>query len=457
VHQLADEHAGELRRDERRVLLDRRAAHRGGLVQGELLKSRAALLASALSILAVAGGLPATAGPSDEGPEVLRIATFNASLNRGSAGQLAQDLSAPGNAQAGLVAEIVRRLRPDVLLLQEFDFDAQGASVEGFLSNYLDEPREGSPAPPIRYPHVYFADVNTGVPSGFDFDNDGKVGGGADALGFGEFPGQYGMVILSMYPIDTPRVRTFRKFLWKDMPGAMLPDDPGTPAPRDWYSPEELAVLPLSSKSHWDVPVRVGKRTLHLLVSHPTPPAFDGPEDRNGLRNHDEVRFWDDYLRGSNYLRDDAGKRGGFRGRSFVIMGDLNTDPVDGGSVKGAIQRLLSRRDVNAMPVPASEGGVEAAAMQGGMNASQEGDPRHDTADFNDRGVGNLRVDYLLPSKDLAICDSGVFWPRKAHASAPLVQGEPPPTSDHRLVWIDVSVRASGRCPPGSGPTASDP
>ena len=141
---------------------------------------------------------------------------------------------------------------------------------------------------PLEYGYSFLAESNTGIPSGFDFDHDGRIGGGGDALGFGEFPGQYAMVVLSRFPIDTKRVRTFRKFLWRDMPGALLP--------RSWYSPAQLAVLPLSSKSHWDVPVRIGRVTLHLLASHPTPPAFDGAEDRNGRRNHDEIRFWNDYL-----------------------------------------------------------------------------------------------------------------------------------------------------------------
>jgi phenylpropionate dioxygenase-like ring-hydroxylating dioxygenase large terminal subunit len=80
-------------------------------------------------------------------------------------------------------------------------------------------------------------------------------------------------------------------FRWKDMPDALLPDDPATPAPADWYSSDELNVFRLSSKSHWDLPIRIGKETVHFLVSHPTPPVFDGPEDRNGTRNHDEIRF----------------------------------------------------------------------------------------------------------------------------------------------------------------------
>ena len=53
----------------------------------------------------------------------------------------------------------------------------------------------------------------------------------------------------------------------------------------------------------------VGK-TVHFLVSHPTPPVFDGPEDRNGTRNFDEIRFWADYVipSRSGYIYDDNGQ-----------------------------------------------------------------------------------------------------------------------------------------------------
>jgi hypothetical protein len=269
------------------------------------------------------------------------------------------------------------------------------------------------------------------------------------------------MVVLSRFRIDTSAARTFRKFLWRDMPGALLPDDAATPAPNDWYSPAMLAVLPLSSKSHWDLPMVVvnPELTLHLLVSHPTPPAFDGPEDRNGRRNHDEIRFWSDYLAAprAGYIRDDAGRAGGFAGKNFVIMGDQNSDPVDGGSIHEAIDTLIHDARIDGSFVPQSAGAVEASALQGGANASHHGDPRFDTADFNDRSAGNLRVDYLLPSKGLRVCGGGVFWPRQSDPTAKLVWGDnPPPSSDHRMIWIDISADGA-RCPPGSGPTASDP
>ena len=59
----------------------------------------------------------------------------------------------------------------------------------------------------------------------------------------------------------------------------------------------------------------VGGKVIHTLVSHPTPPVFDGPEDRNGTRNHDEIRLWSDYVlpSRSGYIYDDEGERGGLK------------------------------------------------------------------------------------------------------------------------------------------------
>jgi hypothetical protein len=295
------------------------------------------------------------------------------------------------------------------------------------------------------------------VPSGFDLNNNGVVGapgtqaGGDDSLGFGLFEGQYGMVVYSKYPIDTEGVRTFQNFRWHDMPGALLPDDPATAAPADWYSPAELAQLPLSSKSHWDVPIHIGKKTVHFLVSHPTPPTFDGVEDRNGTRNHDEIRFWADYVssrRASAYIYDDEGTRGGLRpGSRFVIAGDQNADPVDGDSLDAAIDQLLDHPRITD-PLPRSSGGAEAVD-QGGNNAAHQGDPRLDTADFGDVGAfgpGNLRVDYVLPSKGTKVVGSGIFWPVDADPlyrltgdfNRALYGPTGVPTSDHRQVWVDV-------------------
>jgi hypothetical protein len=405
-------------------------------------RTLAALLVAAAAIATGAASPAAPAAPSGGRPPEVRIATFNASLNRNAEGQLVEHLSTPGNAQAATVAEIIQRVRPDLLLINEFDFDPDGTAAELFQQNYLSVPHNGAAA--IEYPYRFVAPSNTGIPSGFDLNNDGTVGGPDDAFGFGFFPGQFGMAVYSMHPIVLDDVRTFQTFRWADMPGALLPDDPATPEPADWFTDAELDAVRLSSKSHWDLPIDIDGRLVHFLVSHPTPPVFDGPEDRNGRRNHDEIRLWADYVRpgrASAYIYDDAGQQGGLApGARFVIAGDQNADPLDGDSVPGAAQLLLEHPRVNTSVTPSSDGAVDAAARQGGANLTHRGDPAFDTADFADSAPGNLRVDYVLPSRPLRIVDAAVFWPTADDPLFRLVGDFPFPSSDHRLTWIDVTV-----------------
>lgn len=371
------------------------------------------------------------------GPTSVRFATFNASLNRANSGQLITDLSTPDNVQAQTVAEIIQRTQPDVLLINEFDYDANGEAASLFQNNYLSVSQNG--ADPIVYPYFFQAPSNTGIPSGRDLNKNGVIGGPDDAFGFGFFPGQFGMVVYSQYPIDDDSARTFQLFLWKDMPDAMLPINPATG--ESWYDEGDLDVFRLSSKSHWDVPVMIGPKTIHFLVSHPTPPVFDGPEDRNGTRNNDEIRFWADYISParSGYIYDDNGVMGGLRpGAMFVIAGDQNSDPLDGDSVPGSIQQLLDHPLINTNVTPDSAGAVEQSILQGGVNNSHLSDPAFDTADFADTAPGNLRADYVLPRKQLRIGDAGVFWPLSDDPLFPLVGTFPFPSSDHRLVWVDL-------------------
>jgi 3-phytase len=387
-----------------------------------------------------------------------RFATFNASVNRNAAGELVADLSTGADPQLRNVAEIIQRARPDVLLVNEFDFYPDEQAARLFQRNYLSVSQHG--ARPITFGYRFVAPSNTGIASGKDLDNNGQIvttpGSGLygnDSFGFGEFPGKFGMAVFSRLPIDRKHARTFQRFLWKDMPGALLPDDPATPAPRDWYSPDELAIFRLSSKSHWDLPIKVGHgKRVHFLVSHPTPPVFDGPEDRNGTRNHDEIRFWADYITpgAGRYIYDDRGRRGGLgRGAHFVIAGDNNADPFDGDSTQNAILQLLDNRRINTSVTPASPGGPQQAALQGGANATHRGNPAFDTADFADTTPGNLRADYVLPDRGIAIKNAFVFWPRNDDPLFPLVglfdpallpDGNGFPSSDHRLVAADLTI-----------------
>ena len=368
----------------------------------------------------------------------IRIATFNVSMDASNYveyEQLPSVTSSPvpqqlrnGNEQIAGIAEILQRVRPDIVLLNEFDYVDRERGIDVFLRDYLAASQNG--LEPIEYPHVYTAPVNTGVPSPFDLNRDGKASGRRnDAWGFGWYPGQYGMVILSKYPLAPEQARTFQHFLWQDMPGhhvPMVPDSEGQLTDQPWYSDEVMAQFPLSSKSHWDVPVIIGDKVIHLLAAHPTPPSFDGPENRNGMKNYDEIRLLRDYISpgADNYIYDDSGKRGGLADdAAFVVLGDLNAGPGRGG-VDGAIEQLLTHPRVNDVQ-PMSKGGKRHS-------------PDADGAEYHTAAWRN-RVDYVLPSSDLIVEDAGVFWPVKGQQGYRLM-AERGASSDHRLVWIDITL-----------------
>lgn len=380
--------------------------------------------------------------PSPSDTVALRIAAYNVEDIR------QDDLENPDHPRLKAIVTEIQRVRPDVILLSEVAYDQPGAP--GFREG--DAPgqnarrfaerlavSQGGGLEPLAY-QAFTAPTNTGLASGFDLDNDGEAVTtypppppaeadgtpgpqtpegrryGNDAWGFGTFPGQYGMALLVREGLEilTDSIRTFRLLPWSRMPGALMPTDPATGA--DWFDAEERAQVRLSSKSHWDVPVRLTNgRILHVLASHPTPPAFDGPERRNVLRNAAEIRFWRDYIDGAAYIVDDAGRTGGLpEGASFVIFGDLNADPDEGASHDNPVGTfLLSHPRINGTFVPLAD----AAGVQQYPDLSPD-----DTAEWG------MRVDYVLPSSDLVVRDGGVWRPRAAR------------TGDHFMVWLDVEV-----------------
>jgi len=367
-------------------------------------------------------------------PTDIKVATFNVSmdatnyLKRGEVGNGSELINSlnTNHQQIRNIAEIIQHVRPDILLLNEFDYikdPSQG--IEKFINDYLNKSQQG--ASPIDYPYYYYAPVNTGVSTKFDLDNNGKKSGNmADAYGFGHFPGHFGMVLLSRYPIDTKNIRTFQKFLWHKMPNAIRPIDPQTN--KSWYSDEEWQALRLSSKSHWDIPVTINNKTLHVLASHPTPPVFDGPEDRNGARNHDEIRFWNDYItpQQSDYIVDDNGLKGGItKDSTFVILGDQNASPDEGSALSQGIGSLLGNSLTNNDVTPKSEGGKEN---------SDSIHAKYHTAGWK------MRADYVIPSRTgLTINNSGIFWPTKNEQLYRLINTRSS-SSDHRLVWLNLTI-----------------
>lgn len=387
--------------------------------------------------LAAALGVAISAAPHSSRAEssaasTIRLATFNASLSRGQAGQIRRAIDS-GDPQTAAVVEILQTVRPDVVLINELDWDADGAALAALRAAL----NSGDQA--LEYPYAFLRRSNTGAPTGLDIRGRGRAGGPMNAFGWGEFEGRYAMALLSRFPIQEDQARTFQLLKWADMPGNLMP--------QGHYTTEAAAILRVSSKSHWDVPVTLPDgRTVHVLASHPTPPVFDGPEDANGRRNHDEIRLITDYIDGADYISDDAGAAGGLDPEAlFVVMGDLNNDPNDGDGRHEATQRLLAHPRVQD-PRPTSAGALEAAQTQGGANARHRTAPETDTADWRDRGrsgPGNLRVDYVLPSIGLEVVGAQVFWPAKADPLRRLIEkpNGRPASSDHRLVAVDVRLQ----------------
>lgn len=330
----------------------------------------------------------------------VRVATWSPDLTRDGPSLLLRDIRSGDDAQVGAAVQVIAAVSPDVLVMTGFDWDYRGEALAALAERLAQAGAD--------YPYRHAGQPNSGMASGVDLDGDGAVGGAGDAQGFGLFPGQGGMAVLSRLPLGA--VTDHSAALWRDLPGNQMPAaDPGA------------AVQRLSSVAHWQVPVDMPGGPLMLLAWSATPPVFDGPEDRNGRRNHDEAAFW--------LTRLPAAR--------FVLIGDANLDPVDGDGRPDALRALISAA---ADPAPRSDGG--AVAGRGGVNARHKGDPALDTADWPDgdgpegNAPGNLRVDYVLPSRDLRVTGSGVLWPAPGAPLADTVAA----ASRHRLVWVDIGV-----------------
>lgn len=279
---------------------------------------------------------------------------------------------------------MILETRPDILALQDIDYDANGLAL-GALADALADAG-------FEYPHRLTLRPNTGLLTGVDLDGNGRTTDARDAHGYGRFSGQGGMAVLSRYPVG--EVRDFSSVLWQDLPDNRAEDV--TP-------PDALPILRLHTVGAWDVEVLTPGGPFHILMSHATAPVFDGPEDRNGLRNADEVRFWHLYL--------DGWPAGGasFNAGAFAFMGTLNVDPTQGEGLHGPVQALLTHP------------------------ALQDPVPDRPTADWEEPAPGDLRVDYILPAQGLTVVDAGVLWPAEGALSEAVEAA-----SDHRLVWVDV-------------------
>lgn len=251
----------------------------------------------------------------------LRIATFAAPLSRNGPGLLLRDINRSEDPQIDAIIGIINHIQPDILLLTDFDFDANVAALAAFSGQLL-----------MPYDHLYSRLPNTGQQSGMDLDGDGFLGDPQDAWGCGRFLGDGGLAVLSRYPIRQGGVVDYSPTLWRDIPGAVLPRIGDDPFP----SQEVQDVWPVSLTAHWIVPIKVGEAEISLLAFDATAPIFDGPEDTNGLRNRDELRLWEAVLDGVF----------GQPPQNPILIGNANADPFDGEGLRNGIVAVLARLDL---------------------------------------------------------------------------------------------------------------
>ena len=323
----------------------------------------------------------------------VRVATFNTELSRDGPGLLLRDIRR-GDDQVRAVVEVLVAARPDIVALQGIDWDLKAQMLTALTAQLR--------AAGLDYPYHFTAQPNAGLETPLDLNGDGRAYGYADAQGWGRFTGQGGLAVLSRYPIGQEDTQDFSDLLWRDLPGAKLPVTEDGPFP----SEQAQRIQRLSSVAHWVVPVDTPIGPLDVMTFHAAPPVFDGPEDRNGLRNRDEIRLW------SAVLNDEIGRS---PQNAFVIAGDANLDPIQGDGRKQAIRDLLDDPRL------------------------QDPEPRDPTGDLTTvewKAVGQMRVDYVLPSADLRVIGSGVFWPP---ADTPL-RDAAERASRHRLIWVDIAA-----------------
>ncbi len=308
--------------------------------------------------------------------------SYNSDLSRKGPGLLVRDITRDEDQVRGVVDQIIR-LKPDILALQSVDFDYDGVAARAL--------QDALKAAGHAMDYRFVAPPNTGVPTGFDLDRNDRLGEARDAQGYGKFTGQGGMLLLARFPIVAEETQDFTSVLWRDVPSARLPrlDD------EMYFSNAELDVLRLHSVAAWDVALKLPSGVLHVLMSQAGPPVFDGPEDRNGLRNADEIAFWNGYIDGLGNKR-------------FVLMAGLNNDPIDGEGLKPPLKALLGNPKLTDPEPKTHDGSTDTVNWK-----------------FDD-----MRVDYVLPSANLSVVGSGVDWP----ATEP--KGGHP--SRHRPVWVDI-------------------
>lgn len=317
----------------------------------------------------------------DPAARQVRVATFDVNLRGQQPGALAADLAGGGNLNAERVAKSIQQADADIVLLTGFDADETAART--LNDEYLLHPQDDERA--VDYPYVYAGPSNKGAPSGADLDKDKVVGGPGDAWGYGDFPGQGSMVLLSKHPIDEDRVQTVTKQRWSQVPGNSISEA--------GLSGAIAQAMPVMESGLWDVPVEVAGSTVRIIAVQAD--HGEDPVSYAVPRHRDQLRVVGDWVSGAAYLQDDEDWPA-VATEPYVVLGELG---------EGALENPES----------------SILREQLGSNGQRE----------------NNDVNYILPAEALKIARQGAI--RDQQLSAPVPSQDPSSVArTPELLWSDL-------------------
>ena len=347
-------------------------------------------------------------------------------------------------------------VEPDILVLNEIDHDYEQAirvsiSTPGAFGTSISpqETKTSICRTALRWPTTpafFQGSISMATATSPD-DDRGTRDHGNDSLGYGTYPGEYSMAVLSRFPMLEDESRTFQKLLWKDLPGHHIP--PGL-------------LLGGGSAKRSDCRASLTGIYRSTLMAGLCISSFSS--DAAGLRrrgrqerrrNFDEIKLWVEYLELETNLTDDQGVGGGYRSSDpFVIVGDLNAAPLVEG--RRARDRFASRsmtgrrQSINCSSIRAFRTAGRSLTSRGASITGRRRRISQDLRGSSERSTSvfgqGARIDYILPSKNLEIA-GGVFWP--SPDEDPEGASWADDASDHRLVWLDIRIGRGGELEAG--------
>ena len=298
----------------------------------------------------------------------VKVALFHTDLSRATPAKLLRDLLDETPDDIQLAVDRIVAADADILIVGDIDDDRDHLAADAFRQRIATAGR--------AYPHMAVLR-----------SNGGRLLASHRTAGYGDFHGDGAVVVLSRYEIT--QVHDLQDWTCAQVQ-CHFDTDPS---------------MVLSSRLMGMAGIMGPTGPMWIGITHATPPVFDGPEDRNGWRNFDQLMFWRDVLdRRYDLPRPD------------VIALLANIDPAVGEGTKEGIQTVIT------------DPRLRDSAPQGChylLGCSSV------TAYWPVPGPGAMRTYYLLPAREWAIVQSGLSW------------GTPSPDeSRHALVWMQLEEEA---------------